>query len=418
MSAIGGAPEAADTLPAHLAAVVGDAKVYPLSEVYNGILQRMAGWGTPWISAEITDLKPRDAGAIAFSLCDERARIDAFMSGAAVRALGFSVSDGLGVLCKVRFGVYAQGSKLQVRILELVPRDTGPRQLAYEQARARLTADGLLDRARKRPLPRYPTRVGIVTSRRGKAIDDILAVLGRRRPDLEVSIWSVSVQGSDAAVDIVAAIDGFTRLLPDTDVLLIGRGGGSADDLWVWNDERIARAIGRSTIPTVACVGHTADRSLAGLVADRDAETPSVAAELITPIERTAMDAKLDELTVRAADALQRRSVALRTRVELLGHRAVFTDPTALTEDLDRRLGQAGDTLDRAAEHHVAAARERFDLVRVRTHAASPLGALERGFAVAQRASDGVIVRAPGDVAAGDRLRLRVHGGDIDCEVT
>lgn len=428
-------------VPEHLRSVVGDARVYTVTDLYqgrNGIMQRVRGWGSPWTVGEITDLKERNGGHLAFGLRDEGARLDCFVHARLKDRLRFSLENGLAVIAKITFDVYPQGGRIQARIEDLLPRDKGPRQLAYEQTLAKLTAEGLLDRPRK-PLPRFPRSVGIVTSSRGKAIDDLITNMLRRWSRLHIRVWSVSVQGDDAVRDMVGAIRGFNKHLADTDVLVVGRGGGSLDDLWTFNDEELARAICGSSIPIVVSLGHTTDRCIAGMVADRDAPTPSTAAEMITSIEEISVLQRLAELERRMRGDVERHQRDLRRRVESLENRRVFRDPAALMERAGQRLSHAslrlpaaGRTLvaetrgrvDEAARTVALSMKERlrdgkedFNSARIRLHSASPLALLERGYSVAERADDRRTIRGPQDVAAGDRIRLRTHGGDISCEV-
>lgn len=427
-------------LPSHLREVVGEATVYTVTDLYNGIVRRVQAWGEPWVVGELTDLKPRNGGHLACSLRDDGGKLDLFIHARVLAALGFELEHGLGVLVRFRFDVYPQTGKLQGRVVDLVPRDKGPRQLAFEQAVARLREEGLLDPARKRALPRFPQRIGIITSSRGKVVDDLVTNLLRRRPRLSIKIWSATVQGEEAVGDLLRGIRGFNKHLPETDVLVVGRGGGSIDDLWAFNDEQLARAIAGSAIPVVVSLGHTSDRSLAGLVADLDAATPSTAAELVTALDEETVLRCFTSYEARLTTALRRKRDELAGRVHALERRRVFDDLACLTERahdrlerLEHRLPRAGAALTLEARHRIAGverdlgdgmrarsadARRRFEHARIRLHGASPLALLERGYSVVERASDGRTVRAPEDVTTGDAVRIRTHGGDIDCEVT
>lgn len=432
-------------VPAHLAPVVGDAPVYTITDLYqgrdgvDGILKRVLGWGQPWVVGEVTDLKPRN-DHLTFALRDDGARLDAFVHARIASKLGFTLENGLAIIARIRFDVFPGTGRIQGVVQELVPRDKGPRQLAFEQALGRLTAEGLLDPARKRSLPRFPRRIGIVTSSRGKAMDDLVVNLLRRWPRMSIKVWSATVQGEEAVGDLIRGIRGFNTHLPQTEVLIVGRGGGSVDDLWAFNDETLARTIAASAIPVVVSLGHTTDRSLAGLVADVDAATPSTAAELVTAVEESAVRQRLEDLERRHRAAIVRQRDELARRVLVLEGRRIFTDLRCLTERAGERLLHLRDRLPRAAagmtlepRHRTVLvarsledalrartrdARRRFEELRLRLHGASPLAILERGYAVAERAEDGRTVRAPGDVAAGDAIRLRTHGGDIELEVT
>lgn len=426
-------------VPAHLQPVVGDARIYTITELYGGVRRRVQNWGEPWIVGEVTDLKPRGAH-LAFAVRDEGGKLELFCHARVLDQLGFTLEHGLAVFVRIRFDVYPPTGRIQGTVLELLPRDKGPRQLAFEQAHARLLAEGLFDPARKRSLPRWPERVGIVTSSRGKAIDDLVTNLLRRRPRLQIRVWSATVQGEEAVGDLLRGIRGFNKHLPETDVLIVGRGGGSIDDLWAFNDEQLARAVAASEIPVVVSLGHTTDRSLAGLVADLDAPTPSTAAELVTGLEEDAVRRCLDAAEARYVAAVLRQRQELERRVSALERRRIFADLRCLTEraderldQLEHRLGRCGtamttrarhrwETLDRelasAIDDRLSTSRHRFEQLRLRLHGASPLALLERGYSVVERADDHRTVRGPEDAAPGTSVRIRTHGGDVSAEVT
>ena len=296
------------------------------------------------------------------------------------------------------------------------PREKGALQIAFEQLKAKLSAEGLFDETRKKPLPPYPTRVGIVTSLQGAAVHDMITVLTRRWPGLEISVWPVKVQGEGAAEEIARAIAGFNELLPGTDILLVGRGGGSIEDLWAFNEEPVARAIAVSRIPVVSCVGHETDFTIADFVADVRAPTPSAAAELAVP-ELGAVLARLGDCRRRLLAYVQERLRALEARLGRAREHPYLQSPRRMYEERIKRVDELSVRLPEAVGRVLAHAEKDLRLRMEKLDAFSPLKVLGRGYAIAEKMPEGAILRRAEQVKAGDRVRVRLHEGSIYCEV-
>src|SRR5213594_3881984 len=279
------------------------------------------GVGSVWVAGEISNLRRAPSGHVYFTLKDEESQLDAVLFRSAAQALAFRPADGMEVLVYGRVSLYPARGALQLYVDTMEPRGLGALTLAFEQLKARLGAEGLFADARKRPLPRWPRAVGIVTALHGAAIHDMRTVLARRWPAAAVVLRPVRVQGRGAAREIAAGIEDLNRLA-DVDVVIVGRGGGSLEDLWAFNEEVVARAIAASTVPVVSAVGHEVDFTIADFVADARAPTPTAAAALVVP----------DRLDVAASIARAEGALhgALAHRVRQARERLVA---------LDRRLG-------------------------------------------------------------------------------
>lgn len=389
-----------------------------VSEVANR-LERMLADNTPrfWVEAELT--KVRAYGTSSFcTLADGVASLNGRISASLGKRIPFKLEPGLTVLALGRLTFRRDRSEIVFEILSIEPRDVGAMQLALEQLKARLAADGLFAEERKRPIPAFATRVGVVTSRQGSVIHDIVTTLERRWPSIDLVLWPVTVQGADAATAIAAGIAAMNRTFPDRDVLLVGRGGGSAEDLAAFNSERVVRAIAASAIPVVSCVGHETDVTLADLVADRRASTPSMAAELVTPVTRAELRERLSELSHRASHALRRRARELIDRVERLQTHPALTDPMRLTAVPRSQIESSAVELRGGMTRLLRDRRRSWETHGARLHGVSPLGVLERGFAVVRRPGDPGIIRNADELEVGDAVSVRVHEGTFGATVT
>ena len=367
-----------------------------------------------WIEGEISNCKAYPSGHTYLSLKDDKAQVRAVLFKGAAFGVRFKFADGLKVLVRGRVTSYEARGELQVIISAAEPRDKGALQLALEQLTAKLKAEGLFEEDRKKPLPAYPRSVGVVTSGQGAAVRDVIHVLSRRWPGLEIRVWPVKVQGPGAAAEIAAAIAGFNELASDTDVLLVGRGGGSIEDLWAFNEEPVARAIAASSIPVISCVGHETDTTIADFVADLRAPTPSAAAEMAVP-EKAAVRERVGGLEEAMAEAMTGLLDALGRRGAWAAAHPFLLDPRRLWEQRVLRVYELAMRLPAALERRVENLGLRLAAASGRLDAVSPLAVLGRGYAIATR--DGRAVTSPKQVKKGDALSVRVSEGVIDCEV-
>ena len=307
-----GDPPAASrgTQPAPAARARRRRRAYTVSELTATIRLRIeSALGEVWVEGELSNCRRWKTGHLYFTLKDDAARIQGVMFRSALRYLRFEPEDGLQVIARGRVGVYPPKGEYQLVAEHLEPRGTGARQLAFEQLRRKLADEGLFDASRKRPLPALPRRIGIVTSIDGAALRDIVKVLGRRHPNAHLLISPARVQGEGAARSIVAALRRLERV-DRVDVVIVGRGGGSTEDLWAFNEEPVARAVAASRVPVISAVGHETDSTIADFVADVRAPTPSAAAEIVLA-HKDEMTARIDRATSRLA-AVVRRDVERR----------------------------------------------------------------------------------------------------------
>ncbi len=268
-------------------------RIYTVTEItrlVKGALE--SAFPVLWVEGEISNFHRHSSGHLYFTLKDERSQLRGVMFRGDARRATFDLKDGLQVICRGRLNVYEPRGEYQIVIEKVEPKGKGALQLAFEQLKEKLRAEGLFDPRHKKPLPLFPKRVGIVTSPRGAAIVDILRTLERRFARLNIIIYPVKVQGEGAADEIVMGID-HLGARPDIDVIIVGRGGGSIEDLWTFNEEKVARAIFRCPIPVISAVGHEVDFTIADFVADIRASTPSVAAEIVIEEERALVE-KID----------------------------------------------------------------------------------------------------------------------------
>jgi len=391
-------------------------RVFSVSEllaVVRGELE--TGVGRVWVAGEVSNLAQPASGHVYLTLKDRGGQVRAALFRQHARRLRFALEDGLEVIVHGDVTVYEARGDLQIIVREVEPRGLGALQLAFEQLRARLEAEGLFDAAHKRALPLHPRRVGVVTSPTGAAIRDVVEVTGRRFPATPLLVAPTRVQGDGAEAEIVAALDRVARQ-PEVDVVLLVRGGGSLEDLLAFNSEAVARAIRACPVPVVCGVGHEVDVSIADLAADARAPTPSAAAALALP-DRAALAAQLRRDRGRLARALERI-------VERAAARFARSSDALHAQAPARRLAAARERLDRAlrALSRSAGLRVRDDAARLaaaaaRLDALSPLAVLARGYAIVRR-GDGTVVRAADQVRVGDALAIHLGSGEIDAAVT
>jgi len=335
------------------------------------------------------------------------------MFRSANQVLPFRPEDGMEVIVRGRVGLYDVRGDLQLYAEGMEPRGLGSLQLALEQLKQRLAAEGLFAEERKRALPFFPRTVGLVTSLKGAAIHDLLTVLRSRCPGIHALVRPVRVQGTGAAPDIVQAI---ADLNEDgrAEVIIVGRGGGSLEDLWAFNDERVARAIAASRVPVVSAVGHEIDVTVSDLVADRRAPTPTAAAAMVVP-ERRELLARLEQLESSLRLAARRQIRRQSDRVTAAARR--LRDPRQVLKNMQQRVDELSERALRAASGRLRFAQQQLRGAAERLQALSPLAVLQRGYSITRRATDGTVVRDAAGVHAGDVLRLLFARGTAQVRV-
>ncbi len=380
----------------------------------SGLIEERVG--RVWVVGEISNLHNAPSGHSYFTLKDEGGQIRAALFRGNAGRVRFELEEGLEVVAEADVSIYAARGDLQLIVRGLEPLGVGALQLAFEQLRRRLAAAGLFDEERKREIPVHPRRIGIVTSPTSAAVRDVLKVAGRRFPSIPLLISPTLVQGELAPAQIATAI---TRLgeVADVDVILLVRGGGSIEDLWAFNTEIVAKAIAASPKPIVAGIGHETDTTIADLVADLRAATPSAAAMLVLPEARALANVVASDLH-RLAAAMQRRIDRQHQRLARLSEVLRARSPQVRIALARTREARARTAATAAIRLRLGAGGRRLAELAARLDALSPLAVLGRGYSIARRESDGRIVRAAADVAVGDRLDLQLATGRIGAQVT
>lgn len=403
--------------PSRLYAPEGDRAlpVLQVSELVAELRETLwSAYGEFLVEGEVASLHRSRPGHVYFDLCDPDGQLRSVMFRREADAVPFPVEEGMQVRALARLDLYAPRGTLQLVVRALEPRGEGALRIAYEQLKRRLAEEGLFDDAHKRPLPRYPYRIGLVTSLAGAALHDFVRGLRRRQAALELCLFDARVQGDDAWRELVRGL----HLLdadPRIEVIVLSRGGGSLEDLWNFNREELVRAIFELETPVVSAVGHEVDLVLSDLVADVRAATPTAAAELVVP-DAGMLRQKVDVLRRRL---LQRQRGGLRE----LGHRLEslrrgLVHPAERLAGYARRLRDANARLGLAMVGERERRSARVESLGARLHALSPLAVLERGYGIARRDVDGVILRAATDVDVGDAVRVRLHSGGLRATVT
>lgn len=364
-----------------------------------------------WITGEISNFSRPQSGHCYFTLKDEGAQLKAVMWRNAASRLRFDLADGMEVVCRGGLDLYAPRGTYQIVVQQIEPRGMGALELALRRLRDKLQAEGLFDPARKRPLPRFPRRVAFVTSPTGAAVRDFLEVLKRRWRGVDVLIIPARVQGAGAAVEIARGIELANQLEPPLDVLVVGRGGGSLEDLWAFNEEVVVRAIHASRVPVISAVGHEIDITLADLVADVRALTPSEAAERIAPAADE-MVLSLRRHQQRLLAGLQQRAAVARMRLDALSGHRVFRKPLESIRQLEQRLDEVAQRGGRAIRQHLANSDRRLGMLAAKLESLSPLGVLARGYTVTQRLPSRELLTQAETLSVGDQLLTRFASGE------
>jgi exodeoxyribonuclease VII large subunit len=365
-----------------------------------------------WVAGEISNFSRPQSGHCYFTLKDDKAQLRGVIWRGTASRLKFDLHDGLEVVCRGRLDVYPPRGSYQLVVDQLQPKGIGALELALRKLRAKLEAEGLFAPTRKRALPSFPRRIGIVTSPTGAAIHDFLQVLDRRWQGVEVLILPVRVQGTEAAGEIATAIEQAGRIVPPLDVLVVGRGGGSLEDLWAFNEELVVRAIASSTIPVISAVGHEIDVTLADLAADVRALTPSEAAERVVPSAEDVTQL-VKNLQLRLLGSLTARTANLRSRLDALASRPALSRPLERVHLLGRRADELAVRLNTAMRTRLGNSQAEIETFAGKLEALSPLAVLQRGYSLTQDQASGVVIRTTQLLQTGQRLRTRLAQGEV-----
>jgi len=411
-----------------------------------------------WVEGEVSNVRVPPSGHIYFTLKDRWSQMRAIIFKQQVRSLPFTPEDGLHIICRGRVSLYERRGEYQFVLDYMEPKGVGALQIAFEQLKSRLEAEGLFDGERKRPLPLLPQCIGIVTSPSGAAIRDMLQIIHRRFPNVEIVICPVRVQGIEAPGEIAQAVRDLNAFR-NVEVIIVGRGGGSLEDLWAFNDERVARAIFQSRVPIISAVGHETDFTIADFVADMRAPTPSTAAELVVR-EKAELVRSTESLTVRMMGCMrqqlgflagrvdrgksglidprkrvqssweqvdglvwrlssggQRLVVRSQSRADGLREKLLYRNPHKRVEGYALRVSRLTKDLGDAVGRQISERESRVGQLVSDLDNLSPLAILKRGYSITRKYPSDELVKDAQEVAKGDRVRVKFYRGEILCEV-
>jgi len=427
-----------------------------LTALLRGVLEE--NFEQLWVQGEVSNLSYPSSGHCYFTLKDAGAQLRCVMFKGTVKNLKFRLTDGMALIARGRISVYDQRGEYQLICEYMEPAGIGALQTAFVQLKEKLAHEGLFAEAHKISMPRFPRKIGVITSPTGAAIHDILNVLKRRFASLEVLLYPVRVQGEGAALEIARAIDEMNRLA-EVDIVIVGRGGGSIEDLWAFNEEVVARAVYRSKIPIISAVGHETDWTICDFVADLRAPTPSAAAEMVIASSnelRSQIDAlshrlqrsvenllaahdgrleglrralhdprtmlghlaqRMDDLTVRLEMGLDAALSRRRDRFERLQQTLRHNDPKGRIEALRQRISLLSVRTEHSLAQRLEGIRQEFGDNAARLEVLSPLKTLARGYAIATRGRGGTVVTDAAMLTTGEQLLLRLHRGQVCCRV-
>ena len=365
------------------------------------------------VEGELSNYKMYASGHCYFTLKDETASLKGVMFKSRARLLRFQPENGMKVVATGEVSVYERDGAYQLYVERLLPVGAGELSVAFEQLKARLAAEGLFNEEHKKPLPPFPRTIGIVTSLSGAVLRDIYRVSKRRDANVRLVLYPTLVQGEGAAAEIAAAIRFFNEKYP-VDLLIVGRGGGSAEDLWAFNEEPVVRAIYDSVIPVISAVGHETDTTLSDYASDVRAATPSQAAELAVP-ETAALIRRIGECEMRLQKAVKSRLYYERERVERLGGFFLKRPPQVLLAERRQRLDMAAEALDHGMRRALLEKQHDFQVAAEKLEMLNPLHVIRRGYSVVEK--DGAAVRSVKELAAGDGILVRLADGSFDAVV-
>jgi exodeoxyribonuclease VII large subunit len=367
-----------------------------------------------YVEGEISNLKSYSSGHLFFILKDEKAQIKSVIFRETVNKLKFELQNGLKIICRGRVEYYTVRGEVNLIVYEVIPKGIGELQLAFEQLKKRLEQEGLFDVKRKKKIPLLPQRIGVVTSPDGAAIRDILTVIRRRFANVEILLYPVKVQGETAKDEIAEGIKFLNENFPYLDVLLVGRGGGSVEDLWAFNEEVVARAIAASKIPVISCVGHEIDYTIADYVADLRAPTPSAAAELVVK-SKEELKHKIENYFIRLVQNIKQLINFYQNKVKQFATRRIFVSPQTFYEDKIKELLDIEKQLYVFVKHFLEVNQHKINLYREKLNLLSPQNVLSRGYAIVWYKNK--ILKNVDELRPHDEVKIQLYKGEFISEV-
>jgi exodeoxyribonuclease VII large subunit len=391
---------------------VKDKKIYSVSELTRGISLVLEGaYKNIWVEGEVSNFILHISGHCYFSLKDSDSVIACVVFKHAAAKLKFRIENGMGIICAGRIGVYGKRGQYQLYIDKAEPKGIGALQIAFTQLKEKLYKEGLFDHAHKKPVPRFPETIGIVTSPTGAAIRDILNIIARRFENMHIIIFPAKVQGAGAAEEIIEGIEQLNKV-KKIDVIIITRGGGNLEDLWAFNEEPVARAIYNSTLPVISAVGHEIDYTISDFVADLRASTPSAAAELVVR-KKEDIIIEIDGYKSQLKQALGNYIGIMESRLTGIMNRYAFKQPFFLIEQYQQALDEIVKSFSHNLDFFAYSKQQHLQAVRGKLDVLSPIAILERGYSITMSAEDSRIMKDSANTQRGARIKTRLAKGAI-----
>ena len=388
--------------------------VTQLNEYLKMVIEGDRVLSNVFVRGEISNFKLYSSGHAYFTLKDDAGQLKSVMFRSYFSRMAFLPEDGMRVIAHGRVSVYETSGQYQLYVDDMQPDGAGSLAMRFEQLKRKLAAEGLFDESRKRPLPPMPRRIGVITSPSGAAVHDIINVLGRRFPAAEMILYPSEVQGAQAPAQLISGVE-FFSMTGLVDVIILGRGGGSAEDLWAFNDEYLARAVASCAVPVISAVGHESDFTICDFVADRRAPTPSAAAEIAVP-DMGEILRGLESLNAGLQTSMQKLIVQERRILNQLTQSRVFSRPEQLLDNFRMRLDEREADLDRTLEQTLKQNRQSVASVAGKLQALNPLSILSRGYATVSR--DGASITSVKQINDNDTLDIRMADGSVRATVS
>ena len=391
-------------------------EIYTVSELTRNIRTLLESkFETVWVEGEVSNFVNHQSGHMYFSIRDKESVLSCVFFRSANSNLKFEIKNGMQILCLGKISVYDKRGQYQLYVNQVEPKGAGALQIAFEQLKEKLKKEKLFDEEYKKSIPYLPRRVGVITSPTGAAIKDILNVTERRFANIEIILNPTRVQGDEAKTEIVEALNTFNEL-DNVDVIILGRGGGSLEDLWPFNEEIVARAIYASKIPIISAVGHEIDWTISDFVSDKRAPTPSAAAELVIPRKEDLIN-KLNSFSDRIKNSLLSQVDFFGKRLEDIKERYVFKEPLNIITQHEQEIDELLQGLTRGTEVLLKFKNESLKTLSGKIHALSPLGILNRGYSITIAEDNKNVIKDSSDLEKGDIIKTRLAKGEVTSKV-
>lgn len=388
--------------------------VNELTRCIRGVIEAEDLFADVWVRGEISNLTKHSSGHIYFSLKDENALVRCVVWNNIARSIRYSLTEGMSVIANGRLTVYEKQGQYQLVLKEVTPDGIGALYLGYEQLKAKLQAEGLFDEARKKPMPAFPREIAIVTSPTAAALRDMVTIARRRMPTINLLLVPTLMQGADSEKSVIESLhiaDGV-----DADVIILGRGGGSVEDLWTFNAEGVVRALSMCRTPVVSAIGHETDYTLCDFAADLRAPTPSAAVELVIP-DREELNARIQAVTDAITSSVASKLADRQANLDLLINSSAFKYPEQMIHNRRQSLDSIVESLGNVFRETVSNRENGLGVLSASLQSLSPLGVLARGYGIVRRAEDGIVVRRLSDVAIGQTIETLISDGKVLSEV-